>query len=52
MVLFENLVIAQLAKKFILCLESEVSLLCLCEPSTGPYLDPDESGPNHHILFL
>jgi hypothetical protein len=33
-------------------MEPEVSLLCLQDPSTGPYPKPDESSEHHPILFL
>jgi hypothetical protein len=28
-------------------METEVSLSCSQEPSTGPYPEPDESSPDH-----
>jgi hypothetical protein len=33
-------------------MEPEGSLPCSKEPSTGPYPEPDQSIPYHHILFL
>jgi hypothetical protein len=33
-------------------MESEGSLPSSQEPSTGPYLEPDQSSPHHSILFL
>jgi hypothetical protein len=33
-------------------MERESLLPCSQEPSTGPYLEPDESIPFHPILFL
>jgi hypothetical protein len=32
-------------------MEPEGSLPCLQEPSTGPYPEPEQSKPNHPILF-
>jgi hypothetical protein len=32
-------------------MEPEGSLQCSQEPSTGPYLKPDESSPYHPILY-
>jgi hypothetical protein len=33
-------------------LEPEGLLLCLQEPDTGPYPEPDESSPYHPIPFI
>jgi hypothetical protein len=33
-------------------MEPEGSLLCLQEPSTGPYPEPDQSSSYHRNLFL
>jgi len=33
-------------------MEPEGSLFCSQEPTTGPYLEPDESGPHIYVLFL
>jgi hypothetical protein len=32
-------------------MEPEGSLSCSQEPSSGPYTEPDQSNPYHHILF-
>jgi hypothetical protein len=31
-------------------MKTEGSLPCSHEPSTGPYPEPDESGPDHAII--
>jgi hypothetical protein len=33
-------------------METEGSLPCSQDPTTTPYLEPDESSPYHSILFL
>jgi hypothetical protein len=33
-------------------METEGSLPCPAEPTTGPYPEPDESSPYHRILFI
>jgi len=33
-------------------MEPKTSLSCSQEPTTSPYLEPDESSPHPHTLFL
>jgi hypothetical protein len=51
-VLLEKLSIVQLLKNFLAFYGTESSLLCLQEPATGPYSEPDQSNPYHPILPL
>jgi hypothetical protein len=50
--LLEKLTTVQLLKNFPKFKEPEGSSPCSREPSTGPYVEPDQSNPYHPILSL
>jgi hypothetical protein len=45
----DKLIVAQVVKKFPTFYGSKALLLCLQEPATGPYLEPD--GPSPHTSY-
>ena len=51
-VLLEKLIVSQLAKNSSNFMEYESSLPCSQQLTTCPYLVPDKSSPDPHILFL
>jgi len=50
-VLLEKLIVTQ-SKNSLPFMQHEGSLPCSQEPATGPYPEPDEFSPYHHILFI
>jgi hypothetical protein len=46
------LILTNLFQKFYRFLKRRISLSCLQDPATGPYLEPDTFSENGPILFL
>jgi len=44
-VLLEKLIVTELFKKFVAVYGTRMYITVSQEPATGPYLEPDESGP-------